>query len=171
MGNNAAVMLHIGIPWLCGYKLAHPFSSGSSCLGVITHTHIYMLSSHWFSVGCFYIIIIFCVLHQELRSCVVETHPRRLVRWDGWQFFFSFLSSDVFWRRIPIICTCVCLLKKWSVLLFCLLLLSYFVFRFVFKLYLAHLYIYIYILKINFFFFWWVFNTSEAVIPSLLASV
>lgn len=59
--------------------------------------------------------------------------------------FFSFLSSDVFWRRIPIICTCVCLLEKWSVLLFCLLLSSYFVFRFVFKLYLAHLYIYIYI--------------------------
>lgn len=88
LGNNAAVMLHIGRLWLCGYKLAHPFSSGSSCLGVITHT--YMLSSHWFSVGCFYIIIIFCVLHQELRSCVVETHPRRLVRWDGWQFFFFF---------------------------------------------------------------------------------
>lgn len=65
--------------------------------------------------------------------------------------FFSFLSSDVFWRRIPIICTCVCLLKKWSVLLFCLLLLSYFVFRFVFKLYLAHLYIYIYIKKKLFF--------------------
>lgn len=42
LGNNAAVMLHIGRLWLCGYKLAHAFSSGSSCLGVITHTYMYV---------------------------------------------------------------------------------------------------------------------------------
>lgn len=92
-GSSATEMLHIEDQWLED-GLSHAFLSGTmSLLGssrthTDTHTHeraYTFLVSHWISVGsykCFYII--FSVLHQELRSCVVETHPRRLVRWDAW---------------------------------------------------------------------------------------